>query len=291
VPPAPSDAELRARLAEAAAALRRAPHPPEPASRLAAALAAAAEGAPGVLDHVRENLAAGLAARLDELRDALDAFPLTLETMPADFRRQWIAEDGRARLEIHPAADARDPVALRQFVAAVRSILPDATGTPPEIIEAGRTVVGAFFEALAIAASGVAMLLLLVLRRPVDALRTIAPLLLAGLLTAATCIAIDLPITYANIIVLPLLLSETVSYSIYFVTRWREGAVGLLQSSTARAVVFTALTTIDAFGSLAFSQHPGTADMGRLLTVALIWTLVATLLFLPALLGPPPARR
>jgi hopanoid biosynthesis associated RND transporter like protein HpnN len=289
--PPPDDAELRRRLAGAAAALRRAQAPPPAAGRLAAALEAAATGAPGVLDAVRASLAAGLAARLDELREALGPGPLTLATMPADFRRQWVAEDGTARLEIHPALDPRDPAALRRFVSAVRSVVPQATGTPPEIIEAGRTVVGAFFEALAIAAGGVAMLLVLSLRRPADALRTIAPLLLAGLLTAATCVAVDLPITYANIIVLPLLLSETVSYSIYFVLRWREGASGLLQSSTARAVVFTALTTIDAFGSLAFSRHPGTADMGRLLAIALLWTLIATLLFLPALLGPPPPAR
>lgn len=289
-PAPPADAEFRAELAASSASLRGAPS--VSARRLAEALEVAATASPAVLVQVRENLAAGLAARLDQLREALGASPLTLATMPDDFRRQWVAEDGRARLEIYPAIDPRNPEALRRFVAAVGMVVPTATGTPRDIIEAGRAVVGAFFEALAIAACGVAIVLILVLRHPADALFTIAPLLLAGLLTAATCVAVDLPITYANIIVLPLLLSETVSYSIYFVMRWRAGEKGLLQSSTARAVIFTALTTVDAFGSLAFSQHPGTADMGRLIAIALLYTLAATLVFLPALLGrsPGPGR-
>jgi len=291
LPPAPSDAEFRAALEESAAALRRASAAPPAAERLAAALESAARSTPSVLALVRENIASGIEARLDELRDALSAGPLTLETMPADFKRKWVAEDGRARLEIYPAIDPRDPAALRRFVTAVRTIVPEVSGTPPEIIEAGDAVLRAFFEALAIAGTGVALMLLVILRRPSDALRTVAPLGLAALVSAATCVVIGLPITFANIIVLPLLLSETVSYSIYFVTRWRSGAEGLLQSSTARAVVFTALTTVDAFGSLAFSRHPGTADMGKLIAIALLWTLAATLFFLPALLGPSPGRR
>ena len=51
-------------------------------------------------------------------------------------------------------------------------------------------------------------------------------------------------------------------------------------------MLFSALTTVTAFGSLTLSSHPGTADMGLLLSIALGWTLLATFFFLPALLGP-----
>ena len=114
----------------------------------------------------------------------------------------------------------------------------------------------------------------------------LAPLLLAGLLTAATSVLLDLPLNYANIITLPLLLGIGVAFDIYFVMRWRAGLDGPLQSSTARAVLFSALTTTTAFGSLALSAHPGTAEMGRLLTIALGYTLLCTLFVLPALQGP-----
>ena len=57
-----------------------------------------------------------------------------------------------------------------------------------------------------------------------------------------------------------------------------------METSTPRAVVFSALTTTGSFGALALSNHPGTASMGALLTVAIGFTLVCTLLVLPALL-------
>ncbi len=120
-----------------------------------------------------------------------------------------------------------------------------------------------------------------------DVVLVLVPLLLAGLLTAATGVLFDLPLNYANIITLPLLLGIGVAFDIYFVMRWRAGQGGPLQSSTARAILFSALTTTTAFGSLALSPHPGTAEMGRLLTITLGYTLFCTLVVLPALLGPP----
>ncbi|MBT4219987.1 MAG: hypothetical protein HOE26_08440, partial [Rhodospirillaceae bacterium] len=49
-------------------------------------------------------------------------------------------------------------------------------------------------------------------------------------------------------------------------------------------IVYSALTTIGSFASIALSGHPGTASMGVLLTAALILTMAATLLVLPALM-------
>ena len=113
------------------------------------------------------------------------------------------------------------------------------------------------------------------------------PLLLAGLLTLATSAVAGMPLNFANIVTLPLLLGIGVAFDIYFVLRWRSGESGLLQSPTARGVVFSALTTGTAFGSLMFSNSPGMADMGKLLSLGLFYTLVCTLIFLPALLGSP----
>ena len=84
-----------------------------------------------------------------------------------------------------------------------------------------------------------------------------------------------------------------VSFNIYFVMNWRAGREAPLASATARAVLFSALTTSTAFGSLALSHHPGTASMGRLLLLSLGCTLLTTLLFVPALLAeldPPKSR-
>ena len=58
----------------------------------------------------------------------------------------------------------------------------------------------------------------------------------------------------------------------------------MLQSSTPRAIILSALTTIGSFGSLAVSGHRGTASMGELLTIAITFSLLCTLVVLPALM-------
>jgi hypothetical protein len=106
-----------------------------------------------------------------------------------------------------------------------------------------------------------------------------------------SCVLIGQPINFANIIAFPLLFGVGVAFHIYFVMAWRVGATGLLQSSLARAVMFSALATGTAFGSLWLSHHPGTASMGEILMISLIWTLICALIFEPALLGPPRRER
>jgi hypothetical protein len=103
-------------------------------------------------------------------------------------------------------------------------------------------------------------------------------------------VLLPLPPNFANIIALPLLQGVGVSFNVYFVMNWRDGERSFLASPTARAILFSALTTGTAFGSLAFSHDPGTASLGLLLLVSLACTLVATFIFEPALLHsvPPP---
>jgi predicted RND superfamily exporter protein len=118
-------------------------------------------------------------------------------------------------------------------------------------------------------------------------LLTLVPLILAGIVTLEFCVLIGLPLNFANVIALPLLLGVGVAFKIYYMMAWRTGQTSLLQSSLTRAVIFSALTTATAFGSLWFSSHPGTSSMGKLLALSLICTLAAAVLFQPALMGPP----
>jgi predicted RND superfamily exporter protein len=105
--------------------------------------------------------------------------------------------------------------------------------------------------------------------------------------TLELCVVFDFPLNFANIIALPLLLGVGVAFKIYYIVAWRSGKTGLLQSSLTRAVLFSAMTTATAFGSLWLSSHPGTSSMGRLMALALICTMAAAVLFQPVLMGPP----
>jgi uncharacterized protein len=134
------------------------------------------------------------------------------------------------------------------------------------------------------------LILFVALRRVTDVLLVLAPLLFSSLLTLLVAVLLPLPLNFANIIALPLLLGVGVSFNIYFVMNWRAGRIHPLGSATARAILFSALTTGTAFGSLALSAHPGTASMGELLLISLACTLVGSMVLIPALLaaiGPP----
>ncbi len=256
------------------------------AGRLTVAIEALAGTGDAALLELENRLLSGLPGRLDALDKSLSAEPVTLESLPEALRRRQIAADGRARIEIFPKKDLRERAALVEFVKEIRTVAPDAVGAPVVILEAGRTVIGAFVQAASIAAVAIAVLLFLALGRFVDVLLVFAPLVLAALCTVAASVVFGLAFNFANVIVLPLLFGLGVAGGIHLVARARaEGRVeGMFETSTPRAVSFSALTTIGSFGSIALSGHPGTASMGVLLTIAISLTLASTLIFLPALM-------
>jgi predicted RND superfamily exporter protein len=198
-----------------------------------------------------------------------------------------VLPDGRARVAASPKGDPNDTETLRTFARAVLDKFPHAVGGPISILLSGETVTSAFLQAGGYALLSIAILLWIVLRRLGDVLLTLVPLLLAGLVTLEICVLIGLPLNFANIIALPLLLGIGVAFKIYYIMAWRAGQTDLLQSSLTRAVIWSALTTATAFGSLWLSDHPGTSSMGKLLALSLFCTLAAAVLFQPALMGKP----
>jgi hopanoid biosynthesis associated RND transporter like protein HpnN len=228
--------------------------------------------------------------QLDRLRTVLNAEPVTLATIPPDVARDWLLPDGSARVQVLSTPEARSSEGLQRFVAEVTDIAPDAGGSAVTIVATSDTIVGAFRSAALIAVASISIILLLALRRVLDVCLVLAPLMLSALLTLLVAVLLPLPLNFANIIALPLLLGVGVSFNIYFVMNWRAGRRAILGSATARAIVFSALTTGTAFGSLALSEHPGTASMGQLLLISLACTLLASLVFVPALLSGVHAR-
>ena len=232
-----------------------------------------------------------LPLQLNRLRAALAAHRVTVNDIPADLSRDWRLPDGRARVQVLSRASARDSQGLHDFVAQVRTVAPDAGGSAVVIVETATTIVGAFRTAAVGAVIAIAVLLLIVLRRVLDVALVLGALLLSATITVLVAVLLPLPLNFANIIALPLLLGVGVSFNIYFVMNWRQGIRRFLGTGTARAVLFSALTTGTAFSSLALSAHPGTASMGKLLLISLGATLAVTWLVLPALLSMLPRQR
>ena len=236
------------------------------------------------LMRVNYDLVRFLPFQLDRLKTMLTAQTVTTRDIPNDLLQDYQTHDGKLRLEVYPKSRLKNNQEITEFVNQIRTVAPDAAGTTVDIIESAKTVVDAFRVAALMAIATLALILFLALRRLLDMFLVLMPLILSGLMTVIVIVVLQLPLNFANIITLPLLLGVGVSFNIYFVMNWREGLHFPLSSPTARAVLFSALTTGTAFSALAASAHPGTASMGYLLLISLGCTLLATLIFVPAIL-------
>ncbi len=255
--------------------------------RLADALSKLAESDQATREKAQNVFVTPLKITLDQLKNTMQAQQITMKNLPPELVNAWRAKDGLMRVEALPKGDPNDNDTLRKFASAVLVAEPTAIGGPVSILKSGDTVVKAFIHAGIWALVVISLLLWITLRRITDVLLTLVPLLVAGAVTLEICVLIGLPLNFANIVALPLLLGIGVAFKIYYVTAWRSGRTNLLQTSLTRAIFFSALTTATAFGILWLSSHPGTASMGKLLALSLVTTLAAVLLFQPALMGKP----
>jgi hopanoid biosynthesis associated RND transporter like protein HpnN len=257
------------------------------ARRLSQLLRQLAEAEPLARMRTETAVTVPLRISLDQLRQELKPERINTENIPSDVAGDWVTTDGHARVQVLPKGDPEDTEVLRGFATSVLAVEPNATGPAVFLYEARNTVVRAFIEAGIFALSAIAILLWIALRRMGDVVLTLLPLVVAGVVTLELCAVFDLPLNFANIIALPLLLGVGVAFKIYYIMAWRAGKTALLQSSLTRAVIFSAMTTATAFGSLWLSSQPGTSSMGKLMALALVCTMTAAVLFQPALMGPP----
>lgn len=291
----PSVTPMQIRAAASAALKKIVPALPKlpadhPLAAIAGDLEQLATAPDAVLVDVDRALTRFLPAQLDQLRTLLEAQPVSLKDIPPEIARDWVLPDGRARVQLAPKPEVRDSAGLRQFADQVLPLAPDAGGAAVIIEATSDTIIGAFRSAATTALVTIAIILFAALWRLLDVALVMAPLLLSSLLTVLVAVLAPVPLNFANIIALPLLLGVGVSFNIYFVMNWRAGQTSVLGSATARAILFSALTTGTAFSSLALSAHPGTASMGLLLLISLGCMLIASLAFVPALLAAMPRR-
>jgi hypothetical protein len=236
---------------------------------------------------LEDDLVGNLVEQVDLLAKGLKAVAFDRNDLPSELKDRWVNESGQELVEVVPREDLNDNEAAERFVEEVRSVAPNATGLPVVYEEAAATVTKAFIVALAYAFGIVSILLLLFLRSIRDALLVLVPIVFAAVVTAGASVLLGLPLNFANIIALPLLVGVGVDSGIHMVHRMRTEPPAdgnPLHTSTSRAVFLSALTTIASFGNLAFSTHLGMASMGQLLTLGMVMSLLAVLGLLPALM-------
>ena len=238
------------------------------------------------LERLQFALLGDLPAAMQLLSSRLGPEPL--DSMPQDFRKRWISDAGQQLLQVIPANDLSVPENIRQFVDEVVGVAPQATGVPVMFERSGDTVISAFKVAFITAFLVIGVFLFFLLQQKKNVLIALIPLVASAVLLAGTMLLFDIPLNYANIIALPLLLGISVDTGIHLIHRSEHPLHGhrdLLTSSTARAILFSSITTVASFGNLALSAHLGMASMGQMLTVGLIINVIIMLTLLPAMLS------
>ncbi len=225
-------------------------------------------------------------AQLERLRLMIQPQPIEIADLPQGVRDRYVSDDGRVRVQIEPVADLRGAAERAAFVNAVRAEDPRASGPARSVLESGQVISQAMLIATAAAFLAVSFTLWLILRDELLVAVILFCLLLAGVLTMAASVLLDMPFNFTNVIVLPLLIGVGADSGIHLGMRARKAQEvrRIYETATPSAVFFSAITTIGSFGTLAFSAHRGVASMGALLTIAICFTLICTIVVQPWLL-------
>ncbi len=221
---------------------------------------------------------------MQRLSISLSAYAFGLSDIPDYIKVNWVSASGIYKVIIDPRKDLNNAENLTEFATQVQSVDDSVTGLPVSDLAAGKVITEVFIQAFSTAIIVIFIVLLFILKSLRNTFLVIWPLLLAGLLTVATNVLFSNPFNFANIIALPLLMGMGVDSGIHIMHRLHAGlgSEHLLQTSTARGVFFSSLTTLLSFTSLAFTNHQGIASMGLLLAIGISFTLICTLVVLPA---------
>lgn len=232
------------------------------------------------------DVAEGIADDVNRLQTWFSAMPYTLDDLPEYIHRRFVSADGHYLVHIKPAVDMSYSQQSTKFIEEVKSVFPRAAGMVVHEWGVGKIVVDSFRQAAMLSTSFIFVVLFLTFRRLSTVMLVFVPLVLVTLFTMAIAKSFGIRMNMANVLVVPLIFGLGVDACIHVVHRYHlsDSLRELLYSSTTKAVLISALTTIGAFVSIAFSPHYGAASIGLLLAIALSLLLLITFLVLPALL-------
>ncbi|MEQ1484066.1 MMPL family transporter [Methyloglobulus sp.] len=237
---------------------------------------------------IESNILGLLPYTLDRLKTSLTATDFGFDDIPDYIRSHWLSANGLYKILITPKKDLNDPENQKEFIADAQKVDNKVSGLPVANQASGDAVVKAFIQAFGSAFVAIVLVLLVIYRSFKQTALVILPLVLAALLTGATNVLLNNPFNFANIIALPLLLGLGIDSSILIMHRLHfnlQENENLLQSSTTRGIIFSSITTLCSFSSLSFTSHQGMSSMGLLLSIGLFFTVVCSLIVLPAFSG------
>lgn len=231
-----------------------------------------------LLTDVRETLA--------NLSHQDDRSPLQLTDLPLNLRNRFIGQSGRLLLRVYPREDVWQRPAQERFVTELRTLAPDAIGTPVLLYEYLGMLSRSYREAVVYAVIMMVVLIWLHFRSLVSVLLALLPVLLGVSWLLGIMGLLGIAFNPVNVMTLPLLVGIGVTNGIHILNRYaEERCPSMLARSTGKAVIVSALTTMSGFGSLMLAKHQGIASLGYVMVIGVFACLVAALAFLPCLIN------
>lgn len=240
----------------------------------------------------QQRLGAELLGRLAALHAVSNPQPPSPADLPASLVSRFVSPGGRHLMKVYCAGDVWDIDTMKQFVTAVRSVDPNATGNPLQIYEASNQMRRSYEEAALYALLIIVPVVFLDFRSAGYTLLALLPLGVGMLQMFGLMGLLGIPLNPANMIVLPLILGIGIDAGVHVVHDFRaQPGPYRISPSTASAVVINTLTNMAGFGSLMIASHRGLQSLGRVLTLGLTCCLFTALVMLPAMLSLRSRRR
>ena len=227
--------------------------------------------------------------KLDLLRANVKSPPMRIKDLPPSLRERFLAANHLFVIRVYPKEDIWQPHNLGLFVHDLRRVSPDAVGDPVTLYIFTQAFRDSCVRAAFYAVMFIFALLALTLRNAKSTFLVLIPLLVGTVWTLGLMPVTRVDLNLANTLFLPLIVGAGVEYGVIIVTRWhrrdaREAPRPVLPRSTAMGVILAGLSTTVGFCSLTISSHQGIFSLGLLTTIGSLAVLIASVLFLPALM-------
>lgn len=222
----------------------------------------------------------------DTIRTQDDRGRLVVEDLPHAIRKRFLGVTGKYLVQVYPRENVWQRDKQKAFVAELRSVNPDVTGTPVQLYEYTTLLKSSYQQAAGYALVAIALLVFLHFRSLACVFFALLPVSLGALWMVGFMGIFEVPFNPANIMTLPLIIGVGVTNGIHILNRFAEEQhPSLLARSTGKAVLVSGLTTIAGFGSLMIAEHRGISSLGFVMAVGTTTCMLAGITVLPAILN------
>jgi len=199
---------------------------------------------------------------------------------------RFIGVNGKFLIQVYPKEDVWQRAPQERFVADLRTVDANVTGTPVQLLEYETLLKNSYVQAAWYSLTAIALMVLLHFRSLTAVILSLIPVAIGTLWLAGLMGWAGIPVNLANIMTLPLVIGIGVTNGIHILNRYAEERTpGILSRSTGKAVLVSGLTAIAGFGSLILAQHRGIYSLGCMMATGIATCMIAGLTFLPALLS------